>query len=272
MTTKFLTATRNITYLSAIAACMLATNAASAQTADTSDWNTSIGALVLAAPAYPGAKNEHVNVYPFGDVIYKNEFFFRSDSIPGASIRGLGAYLFKQDGLEVTASLAPSFDEREASDNSRFRNLGNVSPTVRAALAASYQHDWWKISSAITRDLSEGKKEGVTGGVDFTGTYHYSHDLSFHAGPGFTYGNAEYMRTFYGISGAQSQASGLPVYNANGGVDNVHFTVGTNYHFGSNWNVGGFATESRLTGDAGNSPIVETRNQTAVGIYIARQL
>lgn len=250
----------------------LTANPASAQEAGSSDWNGSIGVLALGAPAYPGANNEHGYIYPFGNVIYKNEWFFRTDSIPGASIRGLGAYLYHQNGWELTLSLAPSLEEREASDDPRFHNLGDVGPTVRGAFAASYQHDWWKISTAITRDLSESKKEGVTGGMDFTATYNYSPSLSFRAGPGFTYANAEYMRTFYGVSNAQSQASGLPVYNADGGVSNVHIGAGVNYHFGGKWDLGTFVTQSRLTGDAANSPIIETRNQTNVGIYLQRQL
>ena len=258
-----------------IVACViyaLATNPAAAQTTGDSNWNTSLGALVLAAPAYPGSNNEHLYLYPFGNVIYKNELFFRTDSIPGASIRGLGAYLYKQDGWELTASLAPSFDERKASDDARFRNLGDVAPTVRAALATSYQHDWWKITAAITRDLSAEKKEGVTGGMDFTAIYNYSPSLSFRAGPGFVYANDAYMRTFYGVSSAQSQASGLPVYSARSGVSNVHVSAGVNYHFSGKWDLGGFATQTRLTGDAANSPIIETRNQTSVGLYLQRQL
>ncbi len=250
----------------------LSANPASAQTVNDDTWNGSIGALVLAAPAYPGSNNEHGYIYPFGNIIYKNEWFFRTDSIPGASIRGLGAYLYKQDGWEVTASLAPSFEEREASEDARFRYLGDVGPTVRAALATSYQHDWWKISGAITRDLSSSKKEGVTGGMDFTATWHVSPSLSLHAGPGFMYGNDEYMRTFYGISSAQSQASGLPAYNASGGVSNVHVSAGANYHFNGKWDVGTFVTQSRLTGDAADSPVIETRNQTSVGVYLQRQL
>lgn len=261
--------------LAAILACGIygvSAEPASAQSSGDSDWYASIGALALAAPAYPGANNEHGYVYPFGNVIYKNSFFFRTDSIPGASIRGLGAYLYKQNGWELTASLAPSFDEREASDDARFRNLGDVGPTVRAALVASYQQDWWKITAAVTRDLSSSKKEGVTGGMDFMATYNYSPSLSFRAGPGFVVANDEYMRTFYGVSVAQSQASGLPVYNANGGVTNVHVSAGVNYHFEGKWDVGMFATQSRLTGDAADSPIIETRNQTTVGLYLQRQL
>jgi|GEM_PF-4025351 len=128
---KSSTAARIIASIVACTVYALSSNPASAQTK--SDWDASIGALVLAAPAYPGSNNEHGYGYPFGSVSYNNEFFFRTDSIPGASIRGLGAYLYKQNDWELTASLAPSFEERKASDDVRFRNLGEVSPTVRRA-------------------------------------------------------------------------------------------------------------------------------------------
>jgi outer membrane protein len=237
-----------------------------------SDWNISLGALVLGSPDYPGSKNARTDVYPFGNVIYKDEFFFSSDSIPGASLRGLGAYLYKDHGVVLTASLAPDLDKRDASDDSRFRNMQNISPTVRAALAASYQGDWWKIAAAVTRDISQEKKEGVRGGVDLTGIYHIANNLTLTGGPGVSYGNAEYMQTFYGITAAQSHESGLPTYTANGGMNNVHFNLGLIYRLSATWTVGSFVSAARLNGDAGNSPVVEAKSQTTGGIYFQHQM
>jgi MipA family protein len=229
-----------------------------------------MGAIVVGTPQYPGSDKTETRVYPLVDSIYKDEFFFRSDQIPGTTIRGLGLYLYHQDGFDVTASLAPSLDEREKTENVTVQKLGDVAPTVRAAFAASYTQQWWSISSAITRDLSQHKREGVTGGIDLTGIYHVSPSLMLTAGPGFMYGNSEYMNTFFGVNANQSAQSGLPVFTASGGVVNSHFRVGGNYHFNSGWNVGLFASEARLAGDAGNSPVIESRNQFFIGTYCER--
>jgi outer membrane protein len=237
-----------------------------------SDWNISLGALVVTTPEYPGSKNERTEVYPFGNVIYKDEFFFSSEPIEGASLRGLGAYLYKGHGVVLTASLAPDLDKRDSSDDILIRDLPDISPTVRAALAASYQGDWWKIAGAVTRDLSQEKKEGVRGGLDLTGIYHPTNDLILTAGPGVSYGNAQYMQTFYGINPAQSQESGLPTYTPSGGITNVHFNLGLIYRINATWNVGSFVSAARLNGDAENSPVVQSRNQTTGGIYFQHQM
>lgn len=240
------------------------------QTTSQSDWNLSLDAIMLSSPQYPGSNRDTTHFYPLVDGIYKDEFFFRSDSIPGVSMRGLGLYLFHADGFELTASLAPSFEDRENTNNAQVQKLGDVAPTMRAAFAASYKTNWWQVTGAITRDLNGEKKEGVTGGVDFAFTYHYSPALSFSAGPGFTYGNAEYTSTFFGVSAAQSQASGLAAYNTGGGIFNSHVRIGANYLFDKAWALGAFATTARLDGDVGNSPVIETKNQTSYGLYLAR--
>jgi outer membrane protein len=148
------------------------------------------------------------------------------------------------------------------------RGLGDVATTLRAALAASYSQDWWRISGAITQDLSSKKKEGAKGGFDFVATYHATEHITLEAGPGVTIANAENTRTFFGVTAQQSARSGYAVYDPAGGVQNVRFSVGMNYRIGSGWFAGAFASESKLEGDAARSPFVEKKQQFSVGTYI----
>jgi outer membrane protein len=56
-------------------------------------------------------------------------------------------------------------------------------------------------------------------------------------------------------------------------VNNLRLTAGANYRFAPNWNLISSLTASRLSGDAGNSPIVETRQQYGAflsAIYLFR--
>jgi len=70
-------------------------------------------------------------------------------------------------------------------------------------------------------------------GVDLEGHYHPIERLTLSAGPGFTWANGPYMRTFFGVSAAQSAASGLPPFEPGSGVDTIRFSLGAHYHLTS---------------------------------------
>jgi outer membrane protein len=231
------------------------------------NWDVTLGVVLLDGEKFPGSAKRTLHVYPLGEIVYKDTFFFKGDSIPGATIRGLGAYLFKDEHWAVTTSIAPDFTERREQDDPRLRGLGNVAITMRGALAASYSRDWWRISAGVTQDLSK-KKEGVKGGFDFTAIYHLTERVTLDAGPGVTFANAENTRTFFGVTPLQSTRSGYPVYDPAGGLQNVRFSVGMNYRIGGGWFAGAFASESKLEGDAAKSPFIEKKQEFSIGTYI----
>jgi outer membrane protein len=232
------------------------------------NWDVTLGLVVLDGEKFPGSSKRKLHVYPLGEIVYKDRFFFKGDSIPGATIRGLGAYLFKDTHWGITASIAPDFTERREQDDVRLRGLGNVAMTMRGALAASYSQDWWRISAGITQDLSSRKKEGLKGGFDFAATYHATDRITLDAGPGITFANAENTRAFFGVTPLQSARSGYAIYNPKGGPQSVRFSVGMNYRVGGGWFAGAFASESRLLGDAAKSPFIEKKQEFSVGTYI----
>jgi outer membrane protein len=234
----------------------------------TGNWNVTLGLVMVDSEKYPGSSARKLHIYPLGEIVYRDTFFFKGDPIPGATIRGLGAYLFKNEHWAITASLAPDFTERHEQDDVRLRGLGNVVTTMRAALAASYSRDWWRISAAVTQDLSSRKKEGVKGGFDFVATWHATERLTLDAGPGVTIANGENTRTFFGVTPLQSARSGYAVYDPSGGVQNIRLSVGMNYRISRGWFAGAFASESKLQGDAANSPFVEKKQEFSVGTYI----
>ena len=229
------------------------------------NWNVTLGLVTVDSEKFPGSSSRKLHIYPLGEIVYKDTFFFKGDPIPGATIRGLGAYLFKNEHWAITASLAPDFTERHEQDDARLRGLGNVAVTMRAALAASYSRDWWRITGAVTQDLSKNKKEGVKAGFDFVGTWHATERLTLDAGPGVTIANGENTRTFFGVTPLQSARSGYAVYDPSGGVQNIRFSVGMNYRISRSWFAGAFASESKLQGDAANSPFVEKKQEFSIG-------
>lgn len=73
---------------------------------------------------------------------------------------------------------------------------------------------------------------------------------------------------YFGINAAQSAASGLPLFDAKGGVRSVGAGTQARYFWTPQFATHAFLEYERLTGDAAGSPLVEQRgtpNQLTIG-------
>jgi outer membrane scaffolding protein for murein synthesis (MipA/OmpV family) len=87
----------------------------------------------------------------------------------------------------------------------------------------------------------------------------FREDLSFTFSIAGTWASDDYMQTYFGVSGSDSQRSGLPRYKADAGFKDVDFGVRANYitPWSKNWGILGSLRYSRLLGDAKDSPLVD---------------
>ncbi|CAG2138909.1 hypothetical protein LMG26411_01641 [Cupriavidus numazuensis] len=88
-------------------------------------------------------------------------------------------------------------------------------------------------------------------------------------GLGATWVSDSFNRTYFGVTQADSAASGLPVYNPGGGLEQYTGWLALLYRIDKNWYAGAMVYAQRLAGDAADSPIVTqrgTRNQITYGI------
>jgi outer membrane protein len=99
--------------------------------------------------------------------------------------------------------------------------------------------------------------DGLVGeaGIDLTFWPTQVTEVSF--GPRMSYADAEYMRTYLGVTPAESLASGLPAYAPDGGIKGVGFEVLGRYAFTPQWSLLGSVSYERLVGDAADSPIAQ---------------
>ncbi|XBQ17117.1 MAG: MipA/OmpV family protein [Oceanicaulis sp.] len=84
----------------------------------------------------------------------------------------------------------------------------------------------------------------------------------------------DYADTLFSIDTAGAAASGLPVYTAEGGIQDVGITGIYDYGFGDNWSVTTVLGWSRLVGDYADSPIVAVRgdeDQYFLGLALGRR-
>lgn len=91
-------------------------------------------------------------------------------------------------------------------------------------------------------------------------------------GLGATWVSSSFNQTYFGVTPADSAASGLPVYSPGGGLEQYTGWLAAIYQIDKHWFAGAMVYMQRITGDAADSPIVSqrgTRNQITYGAGIA---
>jgi len=89
-------------------------------------------------------------------------------------------------------------------------------------------------------------------------------DWLFSVGPRVTLANDRFNSAYFDVTPDAAARSGLPVYDAGGGLQAVGVTAGYIKQFTPRWGVYGYAKYDRLAGDAADSPVVArygSRNQ-----------
>ena len=85
---------------------------------------------------------------------------------------------------------------------------------------------------------------------------------------GTNYATDDYMTAVFGVNGAQSVLSGLPVYRPDAGFKDVYIGATAEIDLSDRWTLMLIGRYARLIGDAADSPIVETENQLYGGVAV----
>jgi MipA family protein len=166
-------------------------------------------------------------------------------------------------------SLKPSFryiGAREAADFPELTGLNDVDAAFEIGLGASYATDQWRIFGDLRAGL--GGHNGLVGEIGADAILRPLPELAVWAGPRLSFASAEYMNTYFGVTAAESLASGLTGFDAGGGIKSVGAEIGMRYDFNKLWAVEGSASYAKLIGDAGDSPITALGDDDQYGFKI----
>ena len=117
-------------------------------------------------------------------------------------------------------------------------------------------------------------RKGVTGHKGWVGTagadliFRDADRWLFSIGPRVTWSDDTYQDAWFSVAPADSVPSGLPAYDADGGIHAYGATASAITQISSRWGVSAYAKYDRLTGDPADSPIVLTygsRDQFSFG-------
>lgn len=204
-----------------------------------------LGGGVQVRPDYPGSKN--YEAWPTGFV-----------TLHYLELPGFGVVKNART-VEQGWSFGPSFNwqsKRKTSDYPELFGLNDVDATFELGAKVGYTFDW--IRPWVAARYGLGGHSGFVGetGLDFI--FRPASFFQWSVGPRASFANRDYMETYFGVTPAESAASGtLAAYSPGGGFKSVGAELNVRYEFAPQWAVRGELIYEKLIGDAADSPITQ---------------
>ena len=230
------------------------------------EWRTVLGVAADTQPVYAGADAYRVQGGPVINIQYSDIAFLSTGD-------GLGVNFLRGDHYRVGAAIAYDRGRIERDDYTNLRGMGNINPAPVAKLFATYVLS--KKFPLILRVDARQLLGGADGTVGDAGLYiplpGSSKKFVMFAGPSVTFGTHHYLQSEFGVSPAQSLASGHPVFDAHAGMASVGVGFSATRFITNHLLLNVDAAVDELKGSPDISPLTESRTQRELALSIAYQ-
>jgi outer membrane scaffolding protein for murein synthesis (MipA/OmpV family) len=226
------------------------------------DWRLTVGATGMVAPDFEGAKDLMFRVSPIvslGKAGPEARFTSRNDNI--------SLSLFDNGAVRAgpTGKILLGRDEDDADD------LAGLDP-VRwggeiGGFAEFYPADWLRVRGEVRHGIRA--HEGIVADLSADAFQDVTPAIRISGGPRLSFASEDYFETYYGVSAAESVASGLSEYHPGSGVKSVGVGGAIDWKTTENVTTSLFGEYSRLLGPAADSSLVRERgseNQFTLGV------
>jgi outer membrane protein len=193
------------------------------------DWTITVGAEGRYEPVFEGSNKRALLPNP----IFAVRRFGTPEPFRGPR-DGAGVGLIGNNVFQIGPVGELNMPRREQQDPQALQGLGNVPWALELGVFAEY----WAVVDAV-----------VPVGPQWT----------FSGGPRLTLATAPATGPYFSIDAAQSVASGLPIFDAKGGVRSVGAGTQARYFWTPQLATHAFLEYERLMGDAASSPLVVQR-------------
>jgi outer membrane protein len=226
------------------------------------------GAMV---PDYEGSDDYQPVPFAAGKLAY-DEYYIEARG-PGLRANIMPADVFPF-GFELGPSLAYRFG-RDDVKNDSVDDLRDIDGTVAVGgFAKIYTTAVLQVGDEIGFEVEVesgigSDRDGTT--IKFGPSYSFSPwdsmRLGFNASA--TYASDRYNETYFGIDSDNALRSGLPTYDAEGGIKDLGVSVNATYVITEQWAITGNVRVTQLVGDAADSPIVDDAGSATQGVVAA---
>jgi outer membrane scaffolding protein for murein synthesis (MipA/OmpV family) len=229
----------------------------------TPDLVATLRAGVQVSPAYLGSDE-----YELGPDLAARLDYFR---FPGGFEYGSSRTVGFRTGWGIQGSFR-YLGERDSDDHDQIEGLDDVDWAAEAGLGVGYEQRNWRVFTDVRYGFI-GHNAWV-GEIGADGIAYPMEGLTLTLGPRLEFGDNRFADTYFGISAEEAAASGLPEFQADGGLLGAGLEFGARYLFNERWGVEGAAGWSRLLNDAADSPVTATgsEDQYSVRVGITRRI
>jgi outer membrane protein len=271
--------TAAISFAALTVAALALTGPAAAQGAEDEGWSVRLGGGALYAPTYEGDDESRLSLLPSIEVAYGDDFFasvqngagYRFINTPTLKVGPIGRIAFsRNENGEQNFAIS-------GNDTGDLKGLGDVDTSLEVGGFVKYGLGGLTLS-VEARQATSGHQGWVADlGASWSGRSLFSgRPLMWSAGPRARLVGDEYSEAYFGVTSAQSGASGLPVYASSGGLHSYGLGASLVAPLSRDGRsalvfVAGY---DRLTGDAGDSPLVQLRgseDQASIGLFLVRR-
>ena len=218
-----------------------------------------LGGGVDVAPRYSGSDKSRVSAAQVVDYSMANGFFI-------STTRGIG-YGNNIGNLDYNAAVSYRTGRKDkdvssdsiSSGSDYLRGMGDIKGSAIVVPGLGYKvTDWLNLQlqaeiPVSERDNGEAVHFGISSPLYTSSTNEVTLALTG------SWGSDKYMQTYYGVNATQSAASGFARHDAGAGIYAYSMNLDWTYRLTSRWSVLTSAGVTQLTGDAGDSPIVQRK-------------
>lgn len=217
----------------------------------TPQWQVEVGAAGAVQPLYPGAGKYRFEPGPDFDIRYKDLAFFSVGE-------GLGVNLLQDKTYRIGAALGIDTG-READSATRLHGTGDIGYAPVPKLFAEYVIFPVVLRADVRRAL--GGVDGWAGDLSAYMPVFGTKTFFVFVGPTVSFADDTYERHEFGISASQHLRSGLPRYDATGGLQSAGVGSNMSWLVTDHWILEGGISAQRLLDGAAHSPLVQERLQ-----------
>ncbi|EKS6928451.1 MULTISPECIES: MipA/OmpV family protein [Enterobacter] len=218
-----------------------------------------LGGGVDVAPRYSGSDKSRVSASQVVDYSMANGFFI-------STTRGIG-YGNNIGNLDYNAAVSYRTGRKDkdvssdsiSSGSDYLRGMGDIKGSAIVVPGLGYKvTDWLNLQLQAEIPVSE-RDNGEAVHFGISSPLYTSSKNAVTLGLTGSWGSGKYMQTYYGVNAAQSAASGFARHDAGAGIYAWSMNLDWTYRLTSSWSVLTSAGVTQLTGDAGDSPIVQRK-------------
>jgi outer membrane protein len=227
------------------------------------DWTVTVGVEGREEPLFQGSTRDRLRPYP----IFAVRRYGTPEPFRGPR-DGLGIGLLQGSNFQIGPVGQFVWWRHEKADPPALHGLGNVPWAGEVGIFAEY---WWVPWLRTRTELRQGFNghHGLVSDVMMDAVVPLGAQWTMSGGPRLSLASTPATSPYFSINATQSAASGLPVFDAKGGVRSFGAGTQARYLWTPQWATHAFVEYERLSGDAASSPLVTQRgspNQLTIGL------